>query len=235
VHSGVHAGRSRMNFVWLSLVRVAHRHTFDNMNSQALRSSERASRERGTQMNMFRRLAMATGGTVVVLALTAGTAFAHECFNASRSAQADAQIGAHSNGHFDIQTSQLLSILLGTCTSQCPVTLTAPVQDLVNNEILGNVDPNTVISVIFGFAPESTLGSFSGDFDALVTLSQQVAADASCLGVPTSYVTNTNATMAGGAPTKVVTNGVGVEHFPDVYGAQLMAAYKNIVGGTPDC
>jgi hypothetical protein len=42
--------------------------------------------------------------------------------------------------------------------------------------------------------------------------------------------------MAGGAPGKVVTNGKGVEHFPDVYIDQLLAGYSAALGGSAsDC
>ena len=43
--------------------------------------------------------------------------------------------------------------------------------------------------------------------------------------------------MAGGAPEKVVTNGKGAEHFPDVYGEQLLQAYGTVfdTGQTLDC
>jgi hypothetical protein len=43
--------------------------------------------------------------------------------------------------------------------------------------------------------------------------------------------------MAGGAPEKVVTNGKGVEHFPDLYGDQLLQAYGTVfaTGQTLDC
>jgi hypothetical protein len=74
-------------------------------------------------------------------------------------------------------------------------------------------------------------------YDALVTLGGLAATDAACLGVPTHYVTNSKATMAGGAPEKVVTNGKGVEHFPDVYGEQLLQASGTVfaTGETLDC
>jgi hypothetical protein len=96
-----------------------------------------------------------------------------------------------------------------------------------------------VVGVILGFAPESALGSpeLISAYDALVALSGLAATDAACLGVPSHYVTNTHATMAGGAPAKVVTNGKGVEHFPDVYGDQLFQAYGTVyaTGQTLDC
>jgi hypothetical protein len=193
-------------------------------------------------MKMRLRVAALTVGVVGLFGLTAGVAFAHECFNASRSAQADQMIAQHSNGHFDLQTSQFYSLFLGTpcdpTSGPCPP-LPADVQPLIDAQTSGALDPNTVVGVILGFAPESALGSpeVIGAYGALVDLSQLAATDAACLGVPTHYVTNSNATMAGGAPEKVVTNGKGVEHFPDLYGSQLLQAYATVfaTGQTLDC
>jgi hypothetical protein len=186
-------------------------------------------------MKVFRRMAVGAAGAVALIGLTAGTAFAHECFNASRSAQADQMIGQHSNGHFDIQTWQLYALFVGTpCdpTSGPCVPVPADVQPLIDAQTSGSLDPNTVVGVILGFAPESALGSpeVIAAYDALVALANLAATDAACLGVPTHYVTNSNATMAGGAPNKVVTNGKGAEHFPDVYNDQLMQAYGTVFG-----
>jgi hypothetical protein len=188
------------------------------------------------------RVAAVAAGAVALLGLTAGVAFAHECFNASRSAQADQMIALHSNGHFDLHTSQFYSLFLGTpcdpTTGPCPP-IPANVQPLIDAQTSGVLDPNTVVGVILGFAPESALGSpeVISAYEALVNLSGLAATDAACLGVPTHYVTNSNSTMAGGAPEKVVTNGKGVEHFPDVYGSQLFQAYGTVFGsGQPlDC
>jgi hypothetical protein len=186
-------------------------------------------------MNIRLRLAVVVGGVVATLALTAGVAFAHECFNASRSAQADQMIAQHSNGHFDFQTWELYGLLLGTpcdpSSGPCPP-IPADVQPLIDAETSGALDPETVIGVLLGFAPESALGSpdVINAFDALVALSQLSATDAACLGVPTHYITNSNSTMAGGAPEKVVTNGKGVEHFPDLYENQLLQAYETVFG-----
>ena len=64
---------------------------------------------------------------------------------------------------------------------------------------------------------------------------QDVAAAAADLGVPTHYLTLAHATAAGGAPSKVATNGKGIDHFPDVYGGQLFAAYVSVYcGEVPD-
>lgn len=191
-------------------------------------------------MKMRVRLAAVTVGVVGLFGLTAGAAFAHECFNASRSAQADQQLAAHSNGHYDFQTWQLFALFAGTpCDPTGGPCLPVPedVQPLIDAQTSGALDPNLVVGVILGFAPESALGSLSGAYDALVSLSGLAATDAACLGVPTHYITNSNSTMAGGAPNKVVTNGKGVEHFPDVYGQQLFQAYGTVSasGQTQDC
>lgn len=193
-------------------------------------------------MNMRLRVAAVAVGVVGLLGLTAGAAFAHECYNASRSAQADQMIALHSNGHFDLQTAQFYSLFLGTpcdpTLGPCPP-VPANVQPLIDAQTSGALDPNTVVGVILGFAPESALGSpeVISAYEALVNLSGLAATDAACLGVPTHYVTNSNSTMAGGAPEKVVTDGKGVEHFPDVYGSQLLQAYGTVFasGQALDC
>jgi len=193
-------------------------------------------------MNMRLRVAAVAVGVVALLGLTAGVAFAHECYNASRSAQADQMIAQHSKGHYDLQTSQFYALILGTpcdpTAGPCPP-IPAAVQPLIDAETSGALDPNTVVGVILGFAPEAALGSpgVISAYDALVDLSGLAATDAACLGVPTHYVTNSNSTMAGGAPEKVVTDGKGVEHFPDVYGSQLLQAYGTVFasGQALDC
>jgi hypothetical protein len=193
-------------------------------------------------MRMRLRLAAVSAGAVALFGLSAGVAFAHECFNASRSAQADQMIAQNSKGHFDLQTSQFYALFLGTpcdpASGPCPP-VPLDVQPLIEAQTSGALDPNTVVGVILGFAPENALGSpeVISAYEALVNLSSLAAADAACLGVPTDYVTNSNSTMAGGAPEKVVTNGKGVEHFPDVYGEQLLQAYGTVyaTGQTLDC
>jgi hypothetical protein len=193
-------------------------------------------------MRLRLRVAAVAAGAIGLFGLTAGVALAHECFNASRSAQADQMIALHSHGHYDLQTAQFYALFLGTpcdpMSGPCPP-IPADVQPLIDAQTGGALDPNTVVGVILGFAPESALGSPEAisAYDALVNLSGLAATDAACLGVPTHYVTNSNATMAGGAPEKVVTNGKGVEHFPDVYGEQLLQAYGTVfaTGETLDC
>lgn len=186
-------------------------------------------------MKLRLRVAAVAVGVVGLFGLTAGVAFAHECYNASRSAQADQMIALHSKGHYDLQTSQLYALFLGTpcdpTSGPCPP-VPADVQPLLDAETSGALNPNTVVGVVLGFAPENALGSpeVVSAYEALVNLTELAATDAACLGVPTHYVTNANSTMAGGAPEKVVTNGKGVEHFPDVYGEQLLQAYGTVFG-----
>jgi hypothetical protein len=116
-------------------------------------------------MKMRLRVAAVAVGVVGVLGLTAGAAFAHECYNASRSAQADQMIAAHSKGHYDLQTSQFYALILGTpcdpTSGPCPP-IPADVQPLIDAETSGALDPNTVVGVILRFAPESALGSPEG-------------------------------------------------------------------------
>jgi hypothetical protein len=193
-------------------------------------------------MNTRLRVAAFALGVVGLFGVTAGVAFAHECYNASSSARADQMIAQHSKGHYDLQTSQFYALMLGTpcdpASGPCPP-IPADVQPLIDAETSGALDPNTVVGVILGFAPESALGSPEtiSAYDALANLSGLAATDAACLGVPTHYVTLSNATMAGGAPEKVVTDGKGVEHFPDVYGSQLLQAYGTVFasGEALDC
>lgn len=171
---------------------------------------------------------------VGALAVTS-VAFAHECFNASSSARAAQMIAQHSKGHYDFQTWQLYGLFLGTpcdpSSGPCPP-IPANVQPLIDAQTSGALSTDTVIGVLLGFAPKSALGSAANiaAFDALVALSQLSATDAACLGVPTHFITNAHATMAGGAPEKVVTNGKGIDHFPDVYGNQLFQAYGTVYG-----
>lgn len=191
-------------------------------------------------MKALRRAAVGAAGAAAVLGLAAGPAFAHECFNASRTAQANTMLAEHSHGWVQMQTWQLYAIFLGTpcdpSSGPCPP-VPSDVQPLIDAQTNGTLDSNTVFAVILGFAPESALGSLSGAYDALVALSQLATTDAACLGVPTSYMTLANSTMAGGAPTKVVSDGKGAEHFPDAYGAQLFQAYGTVLatGTASDC
>ena len=185
-------------------------------------------------MKIRLRLAVVGAGVVGALVLT-GVAFAHECFNASAAVRAQQMIAQHSNGHYDFQTWQLYGFFLGLpcdpSSGPCPP-IPANVQPLIDAQTSGALSPDTVIGVLLGFAPESALGSAAlmNAYDALVALSNLAATDAACLGVPTHFLTNAHATMAGGAPEKVVTNGKGIDHFPDVYGNQLFQAYGTVYG-----
>ena len=159
--------------------------------------------------------------------MAAGPAAAHECFNASRSAQADSEIAAHSHGWFDIQTSQISGILVASCIQSgdvgCPIDTSLLTQGPLNWLTLGDVayiQTNDVISEILGFAPPSPATT------DLLAFTQVMAGEAACNGVPTHYLNLANATAAGGAPQKVTTNQKGIDHFPDLYGDQLVAAYN---------
>jgi hypothetical protein len=170
------------------------------------------------------------GVCVSGIALAAGPAAAHECFNASRSDQANAEIAAHSNGWFDIQTSQLVAILVSGCiqapSPNCPPTDAIP--GLSANDLAYIQNPaNDVVGEILGFVQPR-----SQAVTDLMTFTSQVAVDAATCGVPMDYLTKPNSTAAGGAPTKVVTNGTGIDHFPDVYNAQLIAAYTAVYFNT---
>lgn len=173
-------------------------------------------------MRTFGKLALAGLAAATSVALLASSAGAHECFNTERAAQADASIAAHSHGWFDMQTSSLLAIFI---SGQDPA--------------LASADPGTVIGVILGFAPPSAL---TADQLAALTADEQVAsaaaADAACMGVPTHYLTLANATAAGGADKSaqnVTGNGKGIDHFPDLYGAQLTQAIEDVAGDTSAC
>ena len=178
----------------------------------------------------IRRFVTTTLTSMAVVGLLASQASAHECFNTSRSATAETQIAAHSHGWFDIQTWQLLAIFDGTACdpSSGPFTPAIP-----GTEALASVDPGLVIGVILGFAPPAALGSPAAidAFNVLVAFNEAVAGLAAQSGVPTHYLTLANATAAGGAggsPQGVTTNGKGIDHFPDVYGDQLFAAFQTV-------
>jgi hypothetical protein len=182
-------------------------------------------------MRIASRAATIVGAGLLLLVLLAGPASAHECFNASRSAQAEAAIAKHSHGWFDIQTSQLLAIFVTSCTQQpgpdCPPT--PPTLTSADVAYLQSTSFDQILGEIFGAVPRSTAVT------NLMTFTDQVATIAGGCGVPTHYLTLNNATAAGGAPAKVVTNGKGIDHFPDVYGAQLFAAYGQALGGPAAC
>src|SRR5207248_5986866 len=106
----------------------------------------------------FRRAAFTIVAAGSALALFAGTASAHECYNTQRSAQANSVIAKHSHGWFDIQTWQLLALFVGTpCDVDCAPTPPG-VQPLLDAQTSLHLNPETVIGVIFGFAPKSVLG-----------------------------------------------------------------------------
>lgn len=181
-------------------------------------------------MHLRKKLAVAAVVTGVAL-LAATPALAHECFNTQRGDQANAMIAQHSHGWFDIQTWQLIGIFTGTCdpsTGQC---LPVP-QQFSDVAAFGASNPETLIGVLLGFAPPAALGAAAADYPGWVSFLQSAAAAAAQLGVPTHYLTLSNATAAGGAvnsPNNVTANGKGIDHFPDVYGNQLVAAYLSVL------
>jgi hypothetical protein len=180
-----------------------------------------------------RRLTFTVAAAAAAVSLFATQADAHECFNVNRSTQANNQIAAHSHGWFDIQTWQLLSIFDG----QCDPTQGGCLPTIPGTEALADVGFDTLIGVILGFAPPAALGSPEAiaAFNVLKDFNMEVADAASQAGVPTHYLTLNNASAAGGAPGKVTTNGKGIDHFPDVYGGQLMDAFMTtFCGDFPD-
>jgi hypothetical protein len=180
-------------------------------------------------MHGRKRVAIAVAVLSIGL-LAAAPAWAHECFNTERSAQADASIAAHSHGWFDIQTWQLYGIFTGTC-DQGTECLPVPAQ-FADVAAFGATDPETLIGVILGFAPVQALPpAAAAEFPGWVTFLQSAQAAAAGLGVPTHYLTLANATAAGGsgaAKNGKTADGKGIDHFPDVYGEQLVQAYLSL-------
>jgi hypothetical protein len=182
-------------------------------------------------MQSFRRLGSTVAAAMITLALTAGLASSHECFNASRVDRANAAISAHSHGWFDIQTSQFLAILVLSCIQQpggeCPPPPSLSAPDLTALQA-GNFD--LLVGEILGFAPREAAITDLLDFTA------RVATEAACLGVPTHFVTLANSTAAGGAGRHngdMLTDGKGIDHFPEVYGPQVFGAYQTVLSGGP--
>jgi hypothetical protein len=64
-------------------------------------------------MNRIGRLAMATASAGVILVAGPGSAWAHECFVASRSAQGNASAGAHSAAWDQLSLHTLLTEVIG--------------------------------------------------------------------------------------------------------------------------
>jgi hypothetical protein len=175
----------------------------------------------------------AAAGTVAALLVGVAPASAHECFNTQRSPQANAVIAQHSHGWFDIQVWQLYGIFTGTCdpatTGPC---LPVPAQ-FGDIAAFGASDPDTLIGVILGFAPPAALPpAAAAEFGGWVSFLQSAQAAAAAMGVPTHYLTLANATAAGGADRSaqgVTADGKGIDHFPDVYGDQLVNAYMSVL------
>jgi hypothetical protein len=182
-------------------------------------------------MHLRKKLAVAAVVSGVAL-LAATPALAHECFNTQRSDQANAMIAQHSHGWFDIQTWQLLGIFTGACDPTAGECLPVPPQ-FSELAAFGTANPEALIGVILGFAPPAALPpAVAAEFPAWVSFLQSAAAAAAQDGVPTHYLTLGNATAAGGAvnsPKNITANGKGIDHFPDVYGDQLITAYLSVL------
>jgi hypothetical protein len=182
-------------------------------------------------MRTFRKFGLTVGAAVAAVALAAGPAFAHECFNASRTERANTVIAQHSHGWFDIHTSQFLGIFVLFCiqapSADCPPPPPLSAADLA---ALQSGNPDTLVGEILGFVPPETAVT------NLLAFTSEVETEAACLAVPTHFLTLNNATAAGGAEKnggKVLTDGKGIDHFPEVYGEQLMTAYQTVLLGTP--
>ena len=171
------------------------------------------------------------GAVAIVAMTTAGIAHAHECFNASRPERANAIIAQHSHGWFDFQTSQFLAIGLLSCIqspgSDCPPAppLAGPDLDALHS---GNFD--ALVAQILGFAPAGPAVT------NLLAFTSRVANEAACLGVPTHFLTLVHATAAGGAEKHGgdgLSDGRGIDHFPEVYGDRLTTAFVTVVQHLP--
>ena len=180
-------------------------------------------------MMSLRRFCFAIPVAAVTLASFSGPSLAHECMNASRAARANDVIAQHSHGWFDIQTSQIMAILVVSCLQQpsgdCPPPppLSGPDAAAIQG---GNFEE--LVGEIFGFIPRSTA------ITDLMAFTDRVAHEAACLGVPTHYLTLSNATAGAGAEKnagQVLADGKGIDHFPAVYGQQLGTAYFTVVSG----
>ncbi len=64
-------------------------------------------------MKILRKVPAAVVGGVVAVLLVAGPAAAHECFNASRSAQGNASVAAHSSAWGEVSLDTILTQFIG--------------------------------------------------------------------------------------------------------------------------
>jgi len=69
--------------------------------------------ERRGRMGLSRRISFVAMGAGVIVALTAGPAAAHECFVASRSAQGNAAVAAHSHAWLGVSLDRVLTEFIG--------------------------------------------------------------------------------------------------------------------------
>src|SRR5215468_9983873 len=61
----------------------------------------------------WRKICVVAAGSAFALAAMAGPAAAHECFNASRSAQGNASVGAHSAAWMQVSLDTVLTQFIG--------------------------------------------------------------------------------------------------------------------------
>ncbi len=179
----------------------------------------------------IRSIAVMVAAGLVSTAAVGGVASAHECFNASRTSQVNAIIAEHSRGWFDIQTSQFLAIGVLSCAQQpgadCPPPPPLSPADMTALQS-GNFEQ--LVGEILDFVPAEPAIT---DLLAFTTL---VANEASYLGVPTHFLTLANATAAGGAERRgspALSDGRGIDHFPEAYGAQLSTAFGTVIQHLP--
>lgn len=67
-----------------------------------------------TQLRRYTLRGLGTAGAFTALTMMAGgSAWAHECFNASRSAQGDAAVGAHSAAWQEVSLNTIVTVFLG--------------------------------------------------------------------------------------------------------------------------
>jgi hypothetical protein len=181
-------------------------------------------------MRIATRLGTLLGIGLLAIAL-ASPASAHECFNTSRVDRANTVIAEHAHGWVDVQTSSFLGIFYVSCilTPGQDCGPTPPTLTTADLAYLQATSFDQLIGELLGFAPRSTAVS------DLITFTDEVVVIANGCGVPTHFLTLSNAAAAGGAPNKVVTDGRGIDHFPDVYGDQLAAAIFLFFGGPAAC
>ena len=76
-------------------------------------SGFRRSDEGGTKMNQFGRIGLMSASVAVISIAGVGSAWAHECFVANRSAQGNAAVGAHSAAWDEVSLHTVLTEFIG--------------------------------------------------------------------------------------------------------------------------